>query len=93
MGTKRVLEARLSLAAQSELRHDQENAEAEAIYFTALRGLVFCAKTIRRTYGAQAKVCATVHGTCGAQTEVCATNRTAGRAKTRRLISMTAAGA
>jgi hypothetical protein len=59
MGTRPPIEARPSLAAQSELRDDRNNAEVEAIYFAPLRELVFRAKTIHRPYGAQTEVCET----------------------------------
>jgi hypothetical protein len=61
MGTRPLLEARPSLAARNQLLHDWECAEeeGETIYFTPLPELVFLARTIHRTYGAQTKVCAT----------------------------------
>ena len=48
MGTKRVLEARPSLAAQSELHHYWKLGEVKTIHSIPLAELVFRADTIYR---------------------------------------------
>ena len=67
MGTRPLLEARRGLAAQSELRHDRENVEVEAIYRAPLRKLVFRARSVHGRHAAQTEVCATNHRRYGAQ--------------------------